>query len=213
MGGNVILLSILTLNFFANIAFAFDPSPLQDLCVADLTSPARINGYPCVDPAKVEADNFFFSGLRLAGNTSNPKGSAFQVAYINEIPGLNTQGMGMARVDMVENGFIPPHNQARATEIFTLLEGSVEIGFVTLYPDYRHYSKVLEKGDVFVIPIGLVHYVRNDGAGNVVSLSTFNSQNPGTTFFPHVLFGANPGLDTDYLSRVFALDKKIIGKF
>lgn len=33
----VFLLRVLVLNFFSGIVFAYDPSPLQDFCVADLT--------------------------------------------------------------------------------------------------------------------------------------------------------------------------------
>ncbi|KAH6812768.1 hypothetical protein C2S51_021786 [Perilla frutescens var. frutescens] len=213
MGANVIILCILAFNFFVNIVFASDSSPLQDFCVADLTSSVRINGFPCVDPAKVEADNFFFRGLHLAGNTSNPTGSAATIVSVNRIPGLNTQGVAIARVDIAENGFIPPHYEAGSAAIITVLEGSMEVGFVTASPDYRHYSKVVEKGDVFVFPYGLVHYVRNVGAGNVAFLVMFNSENPMTTYVPHVLFGANPGIDAGFLSRVLALDKKSVGKF
>ncbi|KAH6812766.1 RmlC-like cupins superfamily protein [Perilla frutescens var. frutescens] len=210
MGGSVILLSILSLNFFSNIAFAFDPSPLQDFCVADLTCSVRMNGYPCIDPAKVEADNFFFGGLHLAGNTSNPTGSAFTAVTADQIPGLNTQGLALARIDFEANGFLPPHFHGRAAEIVTVLEGSLEVGFVTSYPNYKHYSKVVKKGDVFVFPFGLVHYLRNVGAGNVVAMAMYNSQNPGLTFLPHAVLGANPGINAGFLSRVFVLDKKIV---
>ncbi|KAH6812771.1 RmlC-like cupins superfamily protein [Perilla frutescens var. frutescens] len=210
MDTNVILLSILALNFFCNTAFAFDPSPLQDFCVADLTSSVRVNGLPCIDPAKVEADNFFFRGLHLPGNTSNPMGAAFTAMTVSQIPGLNTLGIVIARLDFEPNGFLPPHFHARATEIITVLEGSMEVGFVTSNPSFRHYSKVLEKGDVFVVRVGLVHYQRNVGAGKIVAIAALNSQNPGITALPNAVFGANPDIDSGYLARAFALDRKTV---
>ncbi|KAH6812767.1 hypothetical protein C2S51_021785 [Perilla frutescens var. frutescens] len=205
MGGNGFLLSILALNFFVNIATS---SPLKDFCVADFTSSLRLdNGFPCVDPAKVEVDNFFFSGLHLAGNLTNPgsTGTTYAVVYVNQIPGLNTQGMSIARVDIAVNGIIAPHYNLGSSQIVTVLEGSMEVGFVTSSPDYRHFRKVLEKGDVFGIPEGLVHYTRNVGAGNVVFLAALNTESPRTTYVPHVLLEANPGIDAGFLSRVSAL--------
>ncbi|KAH6757228.1 RmlC-like cupins superfamily protein [Perilla frutescens var. hirtella] len=211
MGASLILLSILSLNFFSNIAFAFDPSPLQDFCVADLSSSARFGGgRQCKDPAIVEADDFFFSGLHLSGNTSNPSGSASTTVSVNQIPGLNTLGMILVRVDLRPNGFFRPHIHHRATELVTVLEGSIEIGFVTSYPNYKHFSKVVRRGDVFVVPVGLIHYARNVGRGNAAALVAFNSQNPGFTFVPNGVFGAEPPIDGDFLSRAFKLDKEIV---
>ncbi|KAH6812772.1 hypothetical protein C2S53_007875 [Perilla frutescens var. hirtella] len=213
----MILFSFLALNFFCNIAFAFDPPPLQDFCVADLNSSVRVNGLPCIDPEKVDADDFFYRGLNLPGNTSNPRGSSFTAVTVNQIPGLNTLGMVIARFDFEPNGFNLPHYHARATEVFTVLEGSMEVGFVTALPNYRLYRKVLEKGDVYVVPVGLVHYQRNVGAGNVVALSALNSQKPGVTELPNVVFGTYPDIDTDYLASAYYLDRKIVeelqGKF
>ncbi|XP_057782722.1 putative germin-like protein 2-1 [Salvia miltiorrhiza] len=210
MGRSVILLSILALVFFSNIVFAYDPSPLQDFCVADLTNTVRLNGLPCKDPAKVEAEDFFFSGLHVGGNTSNPMGSAFSAVTVNQMPGLNTLGVVIARLDFEPNGFLPPHFHARATEILTVLEGSMEVGFVTSSPSFRHYKKVLEKGDVFVVPVGLIHYQRNVGAGSIVAIAALNSQNPGITALPNAVFGANPDIDSGYLARAFDLDKKTV---
>lgn len=159
----------------------------------------------------MEADDFFFRGLHLAGNTSNPSGTATAAVAVNQIPGLNTLGLIMLRVDLRRNGFFPPHIHPRATELVTVLEGAMEIGFVTSYPGYnKHFRKVVRRGDVFVVPVGLVHYARNIGKGNAVALVTFNSQNPGFVFVPGDVFGAAPPIDSGYLSKAFMLDEKIV---
>ncbi|KAM7500476.1 hypothetical protein LguiA_024890 [Lonicera macranthoides] len=62
--------------------------------------------------------------------------------------------------------------QPRATEILTLLESSLFIGFVTSNPKNKLISKVLEKGDAFMFPMGLP-LDKND-----VSISALSSQNP-----------------------------------
>ncbi|XP_042044294.1 putative germin-like protein 2-2 [Salvia splendens] len=87
------------------------------------------------------------------------------------------------RADLAPNGFFPPHFHSRATELVVVLEGSMEVGFITSYPSYKYYSKILGQGDVFVVPVGLVHNVRNLAKGNSVALVAFNSQNPGLQIF------------------------------
>ncbi|KAF9605159.1 hypothetical protein IFM89_014150 [Coptis chinensis] len=69
----IIFLSLLV--FTCSFALAFEPSPLQDFCIADSTSSARVNGLVCKDPKLAQANDFFFSGLHLPGNTSNLLGS------------------------------------------------------------------------------------------------------------------------------------------
>ncbi|PIN03620.1 hypothetical protein CDL12_23856 [Handroanthus impetiginosus] len=207
---NIILLLRIIFLSFLSISFAFGPLPLQDFCVADSTSTVRINGLPCKDPETVKADDFFFRGLHLPGNTTNPYGAAVTPMTVAQVPGLNTLGLGIARLDLEPNGFFPPHFHPRATEILTVLEGSLEVGFVTSNPGYKHLSKVLEKGDAYVVPVGLIHYQRNVARGNTVVIAAVNSQNSGIIAVPDAVFGAKPDINSDYLARAFLLDKKIV---
>ncbi|KAL0405002.1 UNVERIFIED_CONTAM: putative germin-like protein 2-1 [Sesamum radiatum] len=200
MAKTVLLLGVTALNLFCT-AFAFGPIPLQDFCVADPASSR---------PATVQADDFFFSGLHVPGNTTNPFGTALTPVTVTQVPGLNTLGLSIARLDFAPSGFIPPHTHPRATEIVAVLEGSLEVGFVTTNPGYKHISKVLEKGDVFVVPLGLVHYQRNVGTGNTVAIAALNGQNPGIIALPSAVFGADPAIDSDYLAKAYLLDKKTV---
>ncbi|KAL0359429.1 UNVERIFIED_CONTAM: Germin-like protein subfamily 1 member 18 [Sesamum angustifolium] len=75
MAKHIILLMSLVALSFGLLAFAFEPSPLQDFCVTDSTSSARVNSQPYKSPSLVQASDFSFSGLHLPGNTSNPNGS------------------------------------------------------------------------------------------------------------------------------------------
>ena len=81
-----------------------------------------INGLVCKNPKLVEADDFSFSGLDIAGNTKNRLGSKVTLLNADQIAGLNTLGVSMARVDLEIHGLNPPHTHPRASEIFTLLE-------------------------------------------------------------------------------------------
>lgn len=169
-----------------------------------------VNGFACKDPKLVEANDFFFSGLHIAGNTTNPNGSKVTPAFATQLPGLNTLGISMARIDYVPWGINPPHTHPRATEVLTVLDGTLEVGFVTSNPENRHFRKVLQKGDVFVFPTGLVHYQRNVGYDNAVAIAALSSQNPGLITVANAVFGATPDIDGDVLVKAFHLDKAIV---
>ncbi|KAK6779045.1 hypothetical protein RDI58_025763 [Solanum bulbocastanum] len=207
-----LLLNLIAVLSFCCVVLAFEPSPLQDFCVADPASTAKVNGLACKDPKSVGAEDFFFSGLHLAGNTSNTFGSKVTPANVAQIPGLNTLGISLARVDYAPWGINPPHTHPRATEIITLLEGFLQVGFVTSNPENRHITKVLKKGDVFVFPIGLVHYQRNVGNGNAVAIAALGSQNPGVISIANAVFGSEPAIATDILAKAFQVDATVVAQ-
>ncbi|KAH9796018.1 putative germin-like protein 2-1 [Citrus sinensis] len=210
MAKNILVLSLLVIT--CALVAAFEPSPLQDFCVADPSSSARVNGLACMDPKLAQADHFVFSGLHVAGNTSNPLGSRVTPVTVAQIPGLNTLGIALARIDYAPWGVVPPHVHPRATEILTVIEGSLEVGFVTSNPDNRLISKVLQKGDVFVFPVGLIHFQRNVGHGNAFSISGLSSQNPGVITIANTVFGSNPAIADDLLAKAFQVDKSVVGQ-
>ncbi|EES05076.1 hypothetical protein SORBI_3004G148300 [Sorghum bicolor] len=185
-------------------AIASDPSLLQDFCVADKTSPVRVNGFACKDAKDVAAEDFHFSGLHKAGDTSSSKqGSAVTAVNVAQIPGLNTMGISMVRIDYAPSGMNPPHTHPRATEILTVLEGSLLVGFVTSNPNNTLVAKVLNKGDVFVFPKGLVHFQFNNGKGNAVALAGLSSQNPGVITVANTRFGSQPSIANHILAKAF----------
>lgn len=169
-----------------------------------------MNGLPCKNPKDVEASDFFFSGLHRPGNTSNPLGSRVTPVFVAQLPGLNTLGISMARLDYAPWGINPPHTHPRATEILTILQGTLQVGFVTSNPDNRLISKILQKGDVFVFPVGLVHFQRNVGNGNAVAIAGFSSQNPGVITIGNAVFGSDPMIANDLLAKAFQTDKNVV---
>ncbi|KAH9747700.1 putative germin-like protein 2-1 [Citrus sinensis] len=210
MAKHILVLNLLTVT--CALVVAFEPSPLQDFCVADPSGSARVNGFACMDPKLAQANHFTFSGLHVAGNTSNPLGSRVTPVTVAQIPGLNTLGASLARIDYAPWGVIPPHVHPRATEILTVIEGSLDVGFVTSNPENRLITKVLKKGDVFVFPIGLAHFQRNVGHGNAFSISALSSQNPGVITIANAVFGSNPSIADDLLAKAFQLDKSVVGQ-
>ncbi|KAL6332379.1 hypothetical protein AAG906_004949 [Vitis piasezkii] len=208
MATHIFFSGLLALCF--TIAIATDHSPLQDFCVADSTSPVILNGLACKDPKLAQANDFSFSGLHIAGNTSNAVGSRVTPVTVAQLSGLNTLGISFARVDYAPGGINPPHLHPRASEILTVLKGCLEVGFVTSNPDNRLITKVLQKGDVFVFPVGLIHFQRNAGQHNAVALAALSSQNPGVITIANAVFGSNPAISSDILAKAFQTDNKIV---
>ncbi|XP_034698793.1 putative germin-like protein 2-2 [Vitis riparia] len=208
MGTKIVLLGLLTLT--CSLALASDHSPLQDFCVADPNAQVKVNGLACKDAKIVQANDFFFAGLHLMGNTSNPVGSRVTPVTVAQLPGLNTVGISMARIDYAPKGINPPHTHPRASEILTVLDGSLEVGFVTSNPDNLLITKVLQKGDVFVFPVNLIHFQRNVGQGNAIAIAALSSQNPGVITIANAVFGSKPDISADILSKAFQIDQNII---
>jgi quercetin dioxygenase-like cupin family protein len=148
------------------------------------------------------------STILTPGSTSNP--IAFKIT-IAQIPGLNTLGLALGRGDYAPGGTSTLHTHPRATEITTVLDGSLIAGFVTSNPENRLVWKVLQKGDVFVFPIGLVHFTFNAGNGPTATMAAFTSQSPG---FIRVgdLFATNPSIPDDILAKAFQVDESVIRK-
>ncbi|KAJ0794795.1 hypothetical protein HanPI659440_Chr04g0143171 [Helianthus annuus] len=193
-----------------SIAFASDPSPLQDFCVADPNSPVFVNGVVCKDAKLVKADDFLFRGLHLMGNTHNDVGSNVTSVTVAQLPGLNTLGISMVRIDFAPWGINPPHTHPRATEILTVIEGRLLVGFVTSNPENRLITQVLEKGDVFVFPQGIIHFQKNVGNGYALAIAGLSSQNPGVITIANAVFGSNPDIDVDVLAKAFQVDIKVV---
>ncbi|CAL9016026.1 unnamed protein product [Prunus brigantina] len=211
MASKFLLLALLAIT--SSIAFASDPSSLQDFCVADAKNSVLVNGLVCKDPKLAEANDFFFSGLHLAGNTSNAVGSRVTPVNVAQIAGLNALGISIARIDYAPWGINPPHTHPRASEILAVLEGSLKVGFVTSNPENRLITKVLEKGDVFVFPVGLVHFQQNVGYGNAVAIAALSSQNPGVITIANAVFGSKPDISADILAKAFQVEKNTVYNF
>ncbi|XP_027164724.1 germin-like protein subfamily 1 member 7 isoform X4 [Coffea eugenioides] len=186
--------AILALVF--TIVHASDPSPLQDFCVA-------------VPDANA-------GGLNKPGSISKPLGSNVTQVNVNQIPGLNTLGVSLARLDFAPYGLNPPHIHPRATEVLFVLEGTLLVGFVTSNPGMnmknKLFTKVLNPGDVFVFPQGLIHFQFNQGETDAVAFAGFGSQNPGVITIANAVFGSDPPISPDVLAKAFQVGNDVIKK-
>ncbi|CAH2079795.1 unnamed protein product [Thlaspi arvense] len=160
------ILSLLALTL--PLAIASDPSPLQDFCVG-INTPAD------------GADDFFMSGLQNPRPVANAVGSNVTAVNVNNIPGLNTLGISLVRIDYGVDGQNPPHTHPRATEILYVGVGTLFVGFVT-----------------------------SNGDGNPVAFAALSSQNPGVVTIANTLFGSKPLINPNVLARAFQLDPRVI---
>ncbi|KAL3380629.1 hypothetical protein AABB24_001003, partial [Solanum stoloniferum] len=198
--------------FICSSAYAYDNNPLQDICVTvnDSHASVFVNGKMCKDPKLATANDFYFSGLNVSGNEVPGFGIAVKTVDVNNMPGLNTLGISLVRGDLEPQRIVPLHTHPRATEMITILEGTVYAGF--LVPDpanffkSRLFSKILNPGDVFVFPIGLIHFLYNVGHKKATCLFYFNSQNPGLILIPNSIFASNPPVPDDVLAKGFQLN-------
>ncbi|XP_021765989.1 germin-like protein subfamily 1 member 17 [Chenopodium quinoa] len=197
------------------MAYATDPTQLQDFCVAmnDPKNELFVNGLLCKNPMDAKPEDFFIDGLDKPGNTNNRVQSAVTLVSALQLPGLNTLGISLARIDYAPYGLNAPHTHPRASEILTVIEGTLYVGFVTsnlANGDNKLFTKVLNKGDVFVFPQGLIHFQFNIGKIPAVAIAGLSSQNPGTVTIANAVFGADPPINVDVLSKAFQLDEHTV---
>lgn len=194
--------------FFLASFVSADPELLQDVCVADLASGVKLNGFAC--KSNISADDFFFAGLAKPALTNNTFGATVTPASVQQITGLNTLGVSMARIDYAPGGLNPPHTHPRATEIVFVLEGELDVGFITT--DNKLFSKTIKTGEIFTFPRGLLHFQMNNGKVPAAVIAGFNSQLPGTQRAANALFASSPTVADAVLTKTFQIGTKEVEK-
>lgn len=170
----------------------------------------KVNGFACKDEANVTADDFYFEGLAKAATINKSVGSIVTAANVEKIAGLNTLGVSLSRVDYAPNGLNPPHTHPRATEVIYVLEGELDVGFITT--ENKLISKTIKEGEIFVFPKGLVHFQKNNKDKSASVIGAFNSQFPGTQTIAAALFTAKPPLALNVLTKTFQVGEDEIDK-
>ncbi|KAJ9187600.1 hypothetical protein P3X46_003034 [Hevea brasiliensis] len=173
-----------------------DPDSPQDYCIADTKLSFYLNGVPCINPNLATTAHFTTSALAKAGNTrANPIGFNVTLTTVANLPGINTLGLFLARVDIAANGIVPPHSNPRASEVTICLKGSILVGFVDT--SNRLYSQQLRAGESFVFPKGLI---------------LFLSQNPGAQIASIAAFTSNPHIPDDVVKKAFQITTQEVVK-
>ncbi|KAF7837911.1 auxin-binding protein ABP19a [Senna tora] len=193
---------ILPIIFFFFLLSSSSHASVVDFCVADLTLPVTPSGYPCKKGSAVTVNDFVFSALGVAGNTSNIIKAAVTPAFDAQFPGLNGLGLSLARLDLAVGGVIPIHTHPGASEVLFVIQGTICAGFIA--SDNSVYIKTLNKGDSMVFPQGLLHFQINSGKTPSLAIVTFSSPSPGLQILDFALFKSD--LPTDIITATTFLD-------
>jgi len=206
-------LLLFTLSLFLGQCIS-DPDPLQDYCIADNKNTFFINGLPCIDPKQATSSHFSTSSLSKPGNTTNMFGFSVTPTTTINLPGLNTLGLVLVRVDIAGNGIVPPHSHPRASEVTTCIKGLLLVGFVDT--SNRAFTQNLNPGESFVFPKGLLHFLYNrDSKQPAIAISGLNSQNPGAQIASIATFASKPSIPDEVIKKAFQMsgqDVEIIRK-
>ncbi|GMI92662.1 ARABIDOPSIS THALIANA GERMIN 3, germin 3, GERMIN-LIKE PROTEIN 3 [Hibiscus trionum] len=106
------------------LSFLFSFSNASNFCVGDLNAPQGPAGYSCKMAETVSVNDFVFSGLRAAGNTSNLTKAAITPASSTQFPGVNGLGISLARQDFAVGGRTTMHTHPEAMEIVIVIQGT-----------------------------------------------------------------------------------------
>ncbi|KAB1203743.1 putative germin-like protein 2-3 [Morella rubra] len=93
--------------------------------------------------------------------------------------------------------------------ILIVIEGTMYVGFVTSNIYNRLFTKVLNNGDVFVFPVGLIHFQLSVGKTNALAFVSLSSH-PGVITTTKANFGSNPLNNPDVLIKAFLVDKNVV---
>lgn len=198
-----------TLFLILSVLFAStSDASVQDFCVARLKGPETPAGYTCKTPAKVTVNDFVFSGLGVAGNTSNLIKAAVTPAFVGQLPGVNGLGISGARLDLAPGGVIPMHTHPGASEFLVVVQGRITAGFIS--SANAVYVKTLNKGDSMVFPQGLLHFQLSAASVTSVALAFFSSPSPGLQITDFAFFGND--LPTELVAATTFLDPATIKK-
>ncbi|KAK7255719.1 hypothetical protein RIF29_29138 [Crotalaria pallida] len=194
--------------FLLPLLLSTSHASVNDFCVADLKGPDTPAGYLCKPPTKVTTRDFVYSGLSVEGNTSNLINAAVTPAFVGQFPGLNGLGLSAARLDLAPGGVIPLHTHPGASELLIVKQGLITAGFIA--SDNSVYVKTLSKGEIFILPQGLLHFQVAYGKRKASAFAVFSSPNPGLQILDFALFASN--FPSPLVSQTTFLDPEQVKK-
>ncbi|GAU32110.1 hypothetical protein TSUD_358170 [Trifolium subterraneum] len=197
----IFILFLLTL-----LSHSITNASVVDFCVADLSSAETPSGFPC--KSSVTINDFIFSNFNSGNTSNNPLRSAFTSASVHQFPAVNGLGISASRLDLDVGGIVPIHSHRGASEIVMMVQGRITVGFIS--SDNSVFVKTLSKGEIMVIPQGLLHFQFNAGRNKATSFLAFSSSNPGAQLVDLALFGNN--LSSAIVEKTTLLDPAQVKK-
>ncbi|KAH7655178.1 Germin protein [Dioscorea alata] len=136
-------------------------------------------------PSGVNPDGkfFTFTGLRnIIWSRNTPSNMPFKM-----VSTPTSQSVSYALLQYAPDGFIAPHTHPRSAELLIVLQRCLKVGLVDSTNEL--FTQILQTGDFFVFPKGLVHFQINLASRYpIVALLAFSSANAGTIQLPRALF-------------------------
>ena len=135
--------------------------------------------------SRFNASDFKFN---LAGAVPDAVGTGGEGrrASVRELPSLEGIGISNVLFHIEPCGINLPHIHPRATELFYVVQGQFQTGFVEENGG-RVLLNNLRQGETTFFPKGLVHFEQNLGCTNATFLSAFNHEDPGVLTLPNRL--------------------------
>ncbi|KAG0567717.1 hypothetical protein KC19_7G155300 [Ceratodon purpureus] len=176
-------------------ARASDPELTTDFFVPEGTNKSTITG-----------EYFTSTILRNGTGLASPAKYAIKRVNSDAFTALTGLGISTALLEYLPGGINTLHTHPRGTEMLTVVTGELNVGLVD--SGNKLYTNVLQKGDIFVFPKGLVHYQINLSNETVYAYAAFSSSNPGTISLPGNIFAS--GIEDVVLETAFKVDNSII---
>uniref|UniRef100_A0A2N9HDQ4 Cupin type-1 domain-containing protein n=1 Tax=Fagus sylvatica TaxID=28930 RepID=A0A2N9HDQ4_FAGSY len=127
---------ILPIFFIFSLISSISHAAVQDFCVADLAGPDGPAGYTCKKPATVTVNDFVYSALGIAGNTTNMIKAAVTPAFATQFPSVNGLGLSIARIDLAPGGVVPFHTHPGGLLHFQInAGGTLALAFASFSSD------------------------------------------------------------------------------
>ncbi|KAI5666751.1 hypothetical protein M9H77_16604 [Catharanthus roseus] len=186
----------------SELSMASDPELLTDFEYPSSNSSTTTS-------SPLNSNYFRFTGARSLVGAPPPKEFNALLANFKTFPALFGQGVSVAVFRFPCGGINPIHSHPRSAEVFVLISGNLEVGFVDT--KNKLYNKTIEAGDMFVFPKGLAHYQFNfDVINPAIAVSVYASANAGVVSIPVNLFTS--GIDDAILAKSFKTDVSIVRK-
>ncbi|CAJ2663432.1 unnamed protein product [Trifolium pratense] len=176
--------------FLTLLSYSITNASVVDFCVADLSSAQTISGFPCKSSLSVTINDFVFSNFNPGNTSDNPLlRASVTAAAVHQFPAVNGLGISAARLDLDIGGNVPMHLHRGASEILMIVQGRITVGFIS--SDNAVFVKTLSKGEIMIIPQGLLHFQFNAGRSKATAFLALSSSSPGAQLLDVALFGNN----------------------
>jgi hypothetical protein len=138
---------------------------------------------------------FNFNGAKPAVNAT---GGALRAANIETFPILTGLGISTTMGFLNACGINTPHVHPRATEFLTVVDGTVDFGYILengfVTKGSPEIAGTLGKFEGTVFPMGSIHYQFNPECKPATFVAALNSEDPGTSQVAQNFFNLNAGV-------------------